>query len=53
MAKYCFIRAAQSQIVVEAMKTKCDTMKDKLDLSKQTLREATIRAETKDKVRWI
>jgi len=33
------------------MKTKCENMKDKLDYSKQTLKEATIRAETKDKVK--
>jgi len=50
--RLCFeFRAAQSQLVVEAMKTKCENMKDKLDYSKQTLKEATIRAETKDKVK--
>jgi len=44
------LRAVQSQLIVDAMKSKCENMKGKLDFSKITLKEAQIRAETRDKV---
>lgn len=43
-------RAVRSQMEVEAMKSRYVNIKERLDVSKQTLRDATLRAECRERV---